>query len=239
MSTDLALAERTVRALSVMSEIRAIALEAWECFDEEHSKEPAEIKQLLIAHQNHLYEIMPEIKSQSNLGRHIDFNMKQDYRDIYIHDLAQIEKALLRMLQQQPGDSKSVDFKNLLHKKIAERCLPLYVDKHYRQSVLAAYDEMTSVLRKKTGLKIDGVDLANQSLSGNNPRILIQEGDDQTAINLRAGYADLVRGAYRGIRNVYTHEGNLEVRQEKAAQHLIFASLLMRRLCVAVVPPLP
>ncbi len=241
MAEELSLIERVARAYQIMSEIRTTALKAWEeCQFSEPSRKKGDEKTraTLLAHLEHLWSILPDTKGASSIGRHIGFNMQNDYWDIVSYDLPEIELKITAILATQRKTPKKLGFEDLLNTNIANACLPLYRDGHYKQAVLAAYEQITSIMRKRTGLTIDGVDLANQTLSSKNPRLIIDTTGDGTTKDLQDGYASLLRGAYMAVRNVYTHRGpDFPVAATVAARHLVFASMLYIRLSKATLPP--
>lgn len=53
--------------------------------------------------------------------------------------------------------------------------------------------------------------------------------DSESGQNDQKGFLQIFNGAYQGIRNPKAHSLNHDLDQNKAAQYLVFASLLIRR----------
>jgi uncharacterized protein (TIGR02391 family) len=81
----------------------------------------------------------------------------------------------------------------------------------------------------KTGLTdLDGRLL--EALSLEHPHLVLSNLDTDTGQNDQKGFIQIFKGAYQGIRNPKAHSLSNDLTQLKAAQHLVFASLLARRI---------
>jgi uncharacterized protein (TIGR02391 family) len=83
---------------------------------------------------------------------------------------------------------------------------------------------------------MDGAKLAGQVFSVKEPRLILSELDTESGRNDQAGFLQIYQGAYIGIRNPKAHSLQHDLTEEKAAQYLIFASLLARRVAEAHEP---
>jgi uncharacterized protein (TIGR02391 family) len=81
-----------------------------------------------------------------------------------------------------------------------------YVSKNYSAAILDAIKYMTTILRERAYLDGDGSNLVTQALGGSDPRIRIGDLKTATDQKVQAGYAELLRGIYTGIRNPRAHE---------------------------------
>jgi hypothetical protein len=60
--------------------------------------------------------------------------------------------------------------------------------------------------------------------------------DSESGQNDQKGFMQIYKGAFQGIRNPKAHSLAHDLTEEKAAQYLIFASLLARRIEEAKIP---
>ncbi len=127
--TDL---KRYAQAVAIMGKMRTAAFEAWDDLDTPGAEAPHTVKAMMSALADHLFAVMPEAKGHSNLLRHIGFNQKGDYKDIFSYDLPTIEEALVRWAEGgSDKPEQKFGFEDLLHKLIVQKSLPLYRDHHY------------------------------------------------------------------------------------------------------------
>ena len=61
------------------------------------------------------------------------------------------------------------------------------------------------------------------------PRLILSVIDTNSGRNDQSGFADIFRGFYRGVRNPKAHSLVHDLDAHKAGQHLVLASILMRR----------
>jgi uncharacterized protein (TIGR02391 family) len=84
-----------------------------------------------------------------------------------------------------------------------------YETQNYTHAILDAMALVTEVLREKSGLDLDGYDLAVQALrspSEGQPRIQINKLQTETERNMQDGIRLTLQGMYRLIRNPRSHE---------------------------------
>lgn len=165
-----------------------------------------------------------------NLGRHIGFGDVNDYDDILARDLPQVESRAETHARSGAGTQPSIGFEELLHPVIFAHAFQHYVNGHYRDAVLNSIVAIFDLIRERTGLDLDGAALATQALSLEKPHLILSELDTESGRNDQKGFMQILVGAYLGIRNPKAHSLNHDLDPEKAAQYLIFASLLARRI---------
>jgi len=163
-------------------------------------------------------------------GRHIGFGELHDYADILEHDLFQVEVAAEKHAREGMPVTQKVGFEELLHPVIYEHAYQQYLDGHYRDAVLNSILAIFDLMRARTGLDLDGAALATQVLSIDNPKLILSELDTESGKNDQKGFMQILQGAYLGIRNPKAHSLNHDLDEVKAAQYLVFASLLARRI---------
>jgi uncharacterized protein (TIGR02391 family) len=216
------------RCYEVIGKIRSLSLENWAKIDAQNGDGPPEIRQALFAYYEQLKDMCPNILESSNLAWHIHFNMKGDYWDIINWDLPNIEQKLIRICRETTNVSV-VGFESLLHGEILEKALPLYTGGHYRQCIFEAYVTVFSLLRRRAELDLDGDNLVGKALSLNNPILAFGDLNTETGKTIQKGMIQVLQGVYQAFRNVAAHPHDLSASQTAAAQHMVFASVLVRR----------
>ena len=91
--------------------------------------------------------------------------------------------------------------------------------------IIVVYD----MIRQRTGIDKDGTRLVGEAFSLGKPRLILSELETESGQNDQNGFLDIYKGAYIGIRNPKAHTLDHDLTEEKAAQYLVFASLLARR----------
>jgi uncharacterized protein (TIGR02391 family) len=166
----------------------------------------------------------------SYLGRHIGFAMNGDYRDILKRDLFELENAAQIELLKFAGKQGELGFEQLLHPAIKESSYNHYRNGHLRDAVLNSVIAVYDRIRKITGIDADGDALVNKALSLEHPVIVLSELETESGQNDQKGFIQIFKGAFQGIRNSKAHSLAHDLNEQKAAQYLVFASLLARRL---------
>jgi uncharacterized protein (TIGR02391 family) len=135
-----------------------------------------------------------------------------------------------------PSQTKTADtigFDVLLHPDVRRAAIRHYQDGDYRNAVLDAITAVFDKIRERTGIDQDGDRLVNQVLSVGAPVLILSEVDTESGRNDQSGFADIFRGFYRGVRNPKAHSLVHDLDANKAGQHLVLASILMRRVVEA------
>lgn len=171
-----------------------------------------------------------------NLGRHIHFGDKHDYDDILERDLAAVEVYAERHAREAVPTSTKVGIEDLLHPIIYEHAFQHYLNGHYREAVLNAIVAVFDLIRERTGLDLDGVNLVETAFSLGRARLILSELATESGRNDQKGFMQIFSGAYLGIRNPKAHSLAHDLDETKAAQYLVFASLLARRVYEAKKP---
>ena len=127
------------------------------------------------------------------------------------------------------------DFQFLLHPEIARHALQQYNNGHLREAVLNSIIAVFDLIRKKTGLRDDGDKLIGKAFSLRDPYLILSEIDNESGKNDQKGFMQIYKGSFQGIRNPKAHSLTNDLTKLKAAQYLVFASLLARRVDEATV----
>lgn len=181
---------------------------------------------------DHWKEQFPE-EHLGNLGRHIHFGEECDYNDIVNHDLKEIERRAEAHLLNSVGAERpeqDLGFEHLLHPIITENAYQLYRNGHLREAVLNSITAIFDFIRERTGIAEDGDRLIGQALSVQEPRLVLSELETESGLNDQKGFMQIFKGAFQGIRNPKAHSLTHDLTELKAAQYLVFASLLARRI---------
>jgi uncharacterized protein (TIGR02391 family) len=173
------------------------------------------------------------------LNRHISFGMEKDYHDILLQDIPKIEENAEKHFRDSLKEETPVGFENLLHPVVLEHAYQQYRNGHLRDAVLNAIVAVFDFIRQRTGLTTDGDRLIGEVLSSQNPRLILSELETESGKNDQTGFLQIFQGAYKGIRNPKAHSLQHNLNKHKAAQYLVFASLLARRIEEAKAPKSP
>ncbi len=122
------------------------------------------------------------------------------------------------------------DFQFLLHPEIARHTLQQYNNGHLREAVLNSIIAVFELIKKKTALKDDGDRLIGKAFSLEKPYLILSEIETVSGQNDQKGFIQIFKGSYQGIRNPKAHSLTHDLTPLKAAQYLVFASLLARRI---------
>jgi len=122
------------------------------------------------------------------------------------------------------------NWETLLHPAIHASALAQYRDGHWRDAVLNAFIAVFDLVRRRTGLDLDGERLATRVFSAENPILIVADLGTESGKNDQAGFMMVMQGVFRGIRNPKAHSLQHDLDALKSAQYLIMASLLARRI---------
>lgn len=165
----------------------------------------------------------------STLGRHIGFGQANDYVDILGRDLAEAQRLAEQHAREAQPDMPVFGFEDLLHPVIQSASLKQFADGHLRDAVLNSVTAIFDLIRQRTGLGHDGSALATEAFAMERARLIFSEIDTESGKNDQKGFMQIISGMYAGIRNPKAHSLMHDLDHYKAAQHLIFASLIARR----------
>lgn len=110
-----------------------------------------------------------------------------------------------------------------------------YNDGHLRDAVLNSIIAVFDFIRSKSSIGDDGTDLVGKVFSLQNPKLILSEIESDSGKNDQKGFIQIFQGAFQGIRNPKAHSLTHNLTATKAAQYLVFASLLARRVDESVV----
>jgi len=228
-----------LKVINLLREIRKKSLDASSSLENGDEASAKMINGYLKTDYSNLHNMWIEhfeAKELGYIGRHIGFGCSNDYSDILDRDIPKIEEYAEKHLSENQGQHKEIGFESLLHPVIFEHAYQLYHTGHLRDAVLNAFVAVFDLIRERTSIDLDGSKLASQVFSLNNPQLILSEIESDSGKNDQAGFLQIFQGAYTGIRNPKAHSLIHDLTEEKAAQYLIFASLLARRVTDASQP---
>lgn len=226
--------EWTTNVYSILREINFKTMDCIEHLKDENEDAAKVVQGYLKQDWQQLNQLFSQKQlDNGNLGnmfRHIRFGQFVDYRDIIKFDIPACEQQADAYERDAIHEPRLIGFEDLLHPIIIASSLSQYKDGHIREAVLNSITAIFDLIRSKTGIKEDGSKLVIQALSLENPHLILSELESESGKNDQKGFIQIIQGAYQGIRNPKAHSLNHDLDQNKAAQYLVFASLLIRRI---------
>jgi uncharacterized protein (TIGR02391 family) len=220
-----------LKIVACLQKVRDAAAKAGSAYDGDDAKfnRAVELLRGKVAHLADLWPQPLEDDEVKNLSRHAHFAEKKDFTDIPNRDIPAIEKLLNGwLLDSFPGE---VGFEQLLHPIVREHCLDHYRTGHYRDAVVDAMLVLTDTIRTRSGVDDDdGTELVAAAFTPvESPRLIFSTLGRKSGMSDQRGFEQIMRGAYTGIRNPKAHDLHHDLDDIKAAQYLVFISLLVRR----------
>jgi uncharacterized protein (TIGR02391 family) len=158
------------------------------------------------------------------------------YREILTDLLPRIEDQVDNYFASKPSGDISSALVDLLHPVVFDSSFTQFRAGRLRDAVLNAVVAVFDLLRTRTGLDMDGAQLVTEALSLERPKLIISTLTTESGRNEQKGFIQILQGAYLGIRNPKAHSLSSDLDMAKAAQYLVFASLLARRIDEAQIP---
>lgn len=150
--------------------------------------------------------------------------------------LPRVEDKLDHYYAARPTGDLSSAVVDLLHPAVFDSSYTQFRAGRLRDSVFNAFVAVFDLIRAKTGLDKDGTQLVAEALSLERPRLILSTLATESGQNEQKGFIQILQGAYLGVRNPKAHSLASDLDVETAAQYLVFASLLARRIDEATPP---
>ena len=154
----------------------------------------------------------------------------QSFVEIIDKAIPDIEDALDSYFVSQPTADITFGVIDFLHPEIIKSSYTQFKNGQYRDAVLNSIIAVFDLIRKRTNLGKDGVELVEEALSLTRPKLIISELDSDSGQNEQKGFIQILKGAFQAIRNPKAHSLATDLDKSKTAEYLIFASLLARRI---------
>lgn len=113
-----------------------------------------------------------------------------------------------------------------IHPLITSAAKKLFENKHYAESVEAAFLEINVRVRSIIKEDLDGTSAMQKAFSVNNPIVKVADISTRTGRDIQQGIMELFCGSIRYIRNPKAHE-KIVMSEQEAISKLHLASLLM------------
>ncbi len=117
-----------------------------------------------------------------------------------------------------------------IHDSLPEKVKNLFDDGHYSESAFEAFKFVVHTVRELSGDSRDGKSLMLNALGTKNTLINLNNLSSQSEIDEQEGYSFIFAGSVIAIRNPRAHEHSVNDNPDKCLDHLILASILLRRL---------
>lgn len=127
-------------------------------------------------------------------------------------------------------------WEELLHGTVVHSALPQYRNGHWRDAVLNAFIAVFDLVRSRAALDLDGDRLITRVFSVENPMLIVADLGTESGRNDQVGFMQTLQGVFRGVRSPKAHGLQHDLTALKAAQYMVMASLLARRIEEAHVP---
>ena len=116
-----------------------------------------------------------------------------------------------------------------LHPEIGGAASKLYRDGHYSTAVEHAVKALNDLVRLRSGLELEGMQLMQQAFSPNNPILKFNDLSNKSDKDEQMGFMMMFSGAVAGLRNPRAH-GFIHDDPERALEFIAFVSLLAKLL---------
>jgi uncharacterized protein (TIGR02391 family) len=216
----------------LIRDIAAKSMDALTALEAEDEAAARPIKEYLKTDYKRLQEVWNEQvegRLPTYLGRHIGFAMSNDFRDILRQDLPEFEAIVDGKLLESAEERGDLGFENLLHPIIVQSSYETFRNGHLRDAVLNSIVAIFDLIRQRTGIDADGANLVNRAFSLTDPHLVLSDLKSDSGQNDQKGFIQIFSGSYQGIRNPKAHTLMHDLTGPKAAQYLVYASLLARR----------
>lgn len=155
-----------------------------------------------------------------------------------LDDLLHLSKLLSGKQFGEPKFSTESDGhefeKRNIHPEIAAVSQKLFDDGHYQQASLQALILIDNVVKAQSGYDDSGFSLMMNAFNESKPLITLNANASESEVNEQAGFKHIFAGTACGIRNPRAHEVNWPETMDECLDHLVLASMLMRKIDHAV-----
>ena len=223
------------RYIDINRILRGLAVKAWDGIDAgQYSDEytTGTIRDYIHRDIRDLKRVWPAELLQEGFDEIVELANKGDvhsFREIASTHLPKIEDALDEHYSSIPNNDMKSAIADFLHPSITASSYTHFVNGHYREAVFNAIVAVFDMLRWRTHLDLDGAALVTQALSLDKPIITMASLSTESGKNIQKGFIEMLKGAYLGVRNPKAHSLATDLNEVSAAQYLVFASLLARK----------
>ncbi|MDD2475087.1 MAG: TIGR02391 family protein, partial [Dysgonamonadaceae bacterium] len=119
------------------------------------------------------------------------------------------------------------DIKKLLDERLWNFIKRSHNSENYTAAILDSIHFIGDLIREKSGLDSDGLNLIGNAFGGKNPKIKINSLQTETDINIQNGIEQSLRGIYSAFRNPRSHT-KYEDNEEDANAIILFINHLLK-----------
>jgi uncharacterized protein (TIGR02391 family) len=172
----------------------------------------------------------PESYQLTKLDEYVDQGNTKAFVQVTEEVLPVLEDELDGYFASLTSGMEVRGIEGLLHPVVIRSSYHQFRNGQYRDAVLNAIVAVFDLIRERTGLDIDGSRLVQKGFSLDDPILVLSTIESESGKNEQKGFIQILQGAFLGIRNPKAHSLSTDLNQEEAAQYLVFASLLARRI---------
>jgi uncharacterized protein (TIGR02391 family) len=190
----------------------------------------AKVNDYLDSEVNELERLWPKNVSKRTLTslKIVVGKTVKDYLSIK-RQISLIGDSLDKYFISQPTTEVKFTIIDYLHPRIISSSYAQFKNGLFRDAVLNSIIAVFDYIKERTGIGTDGAELVGEVFSLSNPKLVISNLSTENGKNEQKGMLQILQGAYVGIRNPKAHSLLTDLDERKAAEYLIFASLLARR----------
>lgn len=119
-----------------------------------------------------------------------------------------------------------MDISKQLQEELWESIKKSYLNEDYTTAILNSIAYLRDIIREKSNLELDGVDLINQAFNEKNPKISVSNMETKNDKNIQKGLRELLSGIYTHIRNPRSHD-KYKDSKEDAIAIILFVNYLL------------
>jgi uncharacterized protein (TIGR02391 family) len=119
-----------------------------------------------------------------------------------------------------------MDISKQLQEELWESIKKSYLSEDYTTAILTSIAYLRDIIREKSNLELDGIDLINQAFSEKKPKIAVSKMETKNDINIQKGLRELLSGIYTHIRNPRSHD-KYKDSKENAIAIILFVNYLL------------
>ncbi len=165
-----------------------------------------------------------------SIGHLLSVGEVSAYHEIISTQIPRLEDSIDDYFSSQPYGDLNYGILDLLHPRVTAASYAHFRGGRYRDAVLNSVMAIYDLIRERTGLDSDGVDLVGTVFSLQRPMLIFSTLDTDSGRNEQKGFIQILQGAYLGIRNPKAHSLVSDTDQISAAQRLVFSSMLCQKI---------
>jgi uncharacterized protein (TIGR02391 family) len=150
--------------------------------------------------------------------------------------IPQLEDALDDYFTSQPYGDISYSILDILHPRVTAAAYAQFRAGRFRDAVLNAIIGVFDFIRERADIDKDGAELVAEAFSLSRPKLIFSTLETESGRSEQKGFIQILQGLYLGVRNPKAHSLAIETDQYSAAQYLVLASLLCRKIEESVIP---